>query len=182
MYMIHNSISSGDVRDILAKGILPASETGNHTWSRNSNPDLVYMSLDSFDRIGKGAAYVFGWGSYGFVLNDRWIQEHAEQFMDNADRILPDYEEALRRYGITRKNDTGMMASDRDRNCVVSTKQIPVEALDLLVASQGYHNTSLLEELPRHMGLYFWNDVWDRTTDRIIVVKEPEMQSLVRAK
>jgi hypothetical protein len=172
MYIIHEAETLTVVEDILSKGILPASETGNHTWSWISNPYLIYMSLSQFDRIGKESAYVFTWGTYGLVLNDRWVREHAEQFMDNTDKTNPDYEAALRRYGITKKNDTCMKSRDRVPECVVSIKPIPAEGIDLLVIDDRYDEDNIKDKLPRHMGLYLWNGMFSEPA--VTVVKEPQ--------
>jgi hypothetical protein len=179
MYIIHNFHYS-QMEDIFRKGILPANETGVNTWRGASNPDLIYLTLGDSNRAGEKSYYLFVWGHLGVVLNDDWVKEHAEQFLDNSITYRERYQRNLKQYGITGQNDDHVYMDDRNNDCIVSTKPIPVEALDLLVLDSSYHDKSLVKQLPRHMGLYLCNDML--SNPRVTVVKEPEALSLAQAK
>jgi hypothetical protein len=170
MYIVHEASDAKEVRKILHQGILPARITGNWRYELVSNPDHIYLCIKPFDRNGEDARYEFQWGQYNFVLNDNWVREHAEQFMENTNRFTLVFGDALNNYGIKARNSTPAHADDRSYLGLVSTKPIPVEGLELLVLSSGRHGIEFKQMLPKHMGLY----LWDGYNKRVLVAKEPE--------
>jgi hypothetical protein len=175
MYITHEASDPRSTRKILAEGIFPSNKTGNIIWRNVTNPDWVYLTLRTYDRDGDDAKYYVDWGGgYGFVLNDRWVKEHTDQFMENIDEPRKEYDAALGYYGITARRQESFHAHDRSYMGLVSTKPIPLEGLELLVVdSKKIHEARYAEFrklLPAHMKLL----LWDSKTEKIVGTDEPQ--------
>jgi len=143
---------------ILRKGILTPADSGvEPNYSQISNPNLIYLSVDEIEPSGSCIPYLSSWGSDFFYIKDDWLKENSDQFRENSWKIYGFAGKFAKRYGI--KPFTLNERDDSAPNCIVSTKEIPVEALDFLVIENESQSKidKIRAVIPKHMRLFLYN-------------------------
>lgn len=177
MYIEHGASYYADAYKILKEGIRSAIETGNHRWRGISDPTLIYLSVSPFEKYGEDS-YFNSWGDFIFVLNDDWVRKNSDQFCKNFDEEDSEEVPDLKYWGIGNNKpkhfyDYFEDYDDIATRCIVSTKNIPIEALELLVIHEStfeeseYYAKMFLPEIPEHMGLF----IYDNSLHKVIRIK-----------